>query len=194
MKPTVAALYVEANGVYSTLDDVDLWPVGRDARRYDGPYPVVAHPPCERWGMLARANESKYGLKVGDDHGCFEAALTSVWKWGGVLEHPAHSLAWAYFGLRRPEPGRWLIDGPCGWVTQVSQVAYGHAARKRTWLYVESRSMPLPLDWSEPDASGQVSTCGKGRPKRRQLKHSEALATPRAFALELLTLARDVVR
>ena len=41
----VAALYVEPDGVYSALPDVDPWPVHRDARAYAGPYPVVAHPP-----------------------------------------------------------------------------------------------------------------------------------------------------
>jgi hypothetical protein len=46
----IAALYVEERGVYSGLEGVDVWGVSRDARRYAGPYPVVAHPPCERWG------------------------------------------------------------------------------------------------------------------------------------------------
>lgn len=46
----IAALYVQATGCYAGLDDVDPWPEERDARTYPGPYPVVAHPPCERWG------------------------------------------------------------------------------------------------------------------------------------------------
>ena len=49
---TIAALYVEENGCYYGLDGVDPWGVTRDARKYDGPFPVVAHPPCARWSAL----------------------------------------------------------------------------------------------------------------------------------------------
>ena len=47
--PTVAALYVQTRGVYYGVDGVDAWGLpDRDAREYAGPWPVVAHPPCER--------------------------------------------------------------------------------------------------------------------------------------------------
>jgi hypothetical protein len=45
----IAALYVETNGAYWDLPGVDPWDETRDARQYDGPHPVVAHPPCQRW-------------------------------------------------------------------------------------------------------------------------------------------------
>lgn len=44
----VAALYVEPNGIYFGLPNVDPWDIYRDARTYPGPWPVVAHPPCKR--------------------------------------------------------------------------------------------------------------------------------------------------
>lgn len=44
----IAALYVEKGGAYYGLEGVDPWDEQRDARLYDGPWPVVAHPPCER--------------------------------------------------------------------------------------------------------------------------------------------------
>lgn len=47
----IAALYVEKNGVYYGLPDVDPWDKERDARLYAGPWPVVAHPPCSTWGI-----------------------------------------------------------------------------------------------------------------------------------------------
>lgn len=46
----IAALYVQAEGCYFGVDGVDPWDEQRDARLYDGPWPVVAHPPCQRWG------------------------------------------------------------------------------------------------------------------------------------------------
>lgn len=48
--PTIAALYVQRNGIYWNRPDIDAWDEQRDARLYDGPLPVVAHPPCQRWG------------------------------------------------------------------------------------------------------------------------------------------------
>lgn len=45
----IAALFVETNGCYFGQPGVDPWDINRDARLYPGPWPVVAHPPCERW-------------------------------------------------------------------------------------------------------------------------------------------------
>src|SRR5690348_11920800 len=106
----IAALFVETNGVYFGLPDVDPWDAKRDARLYAGPWPVVAHPPCERWSKLAPVVEARHGLKRGDDGGCFEAALAAVRKWGGVLEHPEGSAAWRTFGLMTPDKwGGWTV-------------------------------------------------------------------------------------
>src|SRR5215472_11710687 len=96
---TIAALYVERGGVYWDLPGVDAWDEERDARLYAGPWPVVAHPPCQRWCLLAGLVEHMYGYKRGDDGGTFAAALESVRRFGGVLEHPAYSAAWAEFDL-----------------------------------------------------------------------------------------------
>jgi hypothetical protein len=48
----IAALYVETDGAYFGLPGVDPWDEARDARKYAGPHPVVAHPPCQRWGRF----------------------------------------------------------------------------------------------------------------------------------------------
>jgi hypothetical protein len=133
----VAALYVDPNGVYAGLPDVDLWDEARDARLYDGPHPVVAHPPCARWSRLAGFTEARFGLKRGDDGGCFEAALHAVRTYGGVLEHPAYSQAWARYDLPRPTwHGGWtrnLTDaGACCYI---EQGRYGLPVKKATWLY-----------------------------------------------------------
>ncbi len=194
----VAALYVETNGVYAGLPDVDVWDEDRDARLYAGPYPVVAHPPCSHWCQLASVNAARYeGFEVGVDGGCFEAALRAVRTFGGVLEHPAFTLAWPAAGLTRPQRGYWQQGlGDPGWVTMVSQSAYGHPARKGTWLYYVGVTPPPELDWRDPPGEavigGGVNTgeCVG----RRKLEKREASATPPAFRDELLGLARFSVR
>ena len=135
---TVAALFVETGGCYFGLPGVDPWDEARDARLYAGPHPVVAHPPCQRWGRFWHGSPRKpHQFTLGDDGGCFAAALAAVRKWGGVLEHPADSHAWDAFGLRKPpRSGGWVsADWHGGWTCYVEQGFYGHAARKGTWLY-----------------------------------------------------------
>lgn len=103
----IAALYVERDGIYYGLEDIDPWDENRDARLYDGPYPVVAHPPCARWCMLAPVNHARWGTPIGEDGGCFWHALDVVRRFGGVVEHPANSLAWPEYDLPIPVRGQW---------------------------------------------------------------------------------------
>ena len=189
----IAALYVQTAGAYFDLPGVDPWDERRDARIYPGQWPVVAHPPCARWCMLAKLNESRYGLKVGDDGGCFAAALASVREWGGVLEHPAFSLAWNRHALLRPT-GQWtrsLFDA--GWVTSVYQRNYGHPANKRTWLYYVGDTMPPALDWSAPDPpiAWVASDRARAIAPKAQLSKKAAKASPPAFRDLLVSMARN---
>lgn len=55
----IAALYVQTGGCYFGLPGVDPWDEARDARKYAGPYPVVAHPPCQRWGKFWAGQRAK---------------------------------------------------------------------------------------------------------------------------------------
>ena len=145
----IAALYVEPNGPYAHLEDVEVWDEARDARTYAGPHPVVAHPPCARWSVLAGLVEAVHGHKRGEDGGCFAAALAAVRNYGGLLEHPAQSAAWRSFGLNRPPScGGWVnADWLGGWTCCVAQRNYGHRARKRTWLYAVGCELSL-LTWA----------------------------------------------
>lgn len=147
----VAALYVETGGCYFGLDGVDPWDVTRDARQYTGPHPVVAHPPCQRWGRFWHGSTRKpHQFALGDDGGCFVHALADVREYGGVLEHPADSRAWAHFNLNAPKRGEgWVrADMLGGWTCYVEQGHYGHASRKPTWLYAAGVDLP-ELDWSQ---------------------------------------------
>lgn len=189
----IAALYVETDGAYFGLDGVDPWDEARDARRYAGPLPVVAHPPCQRWGAFALINYKRWGgehNRPGNDGGCFAAALAAVNRWGGVLEHPAKTRAWAAYGLEKPAGIGWQRSG-LGWVCEVWQSAYGHRANKATWLYYHGHRKPFELRWARPVGTHQIGfhdQRGKAANKPT-LGKREANATPLAFRDELLRLA-----
>ena len=147
----IAALYIEPDGVYAGLPGVDAWCEARDARLYEGPWPVVAHPPCQRWGRFWHGSTRKpHQYTLGDDGGCFEAALAAVRRFGGVLEHPCDSHAWRHFGMARPKrhAGWNEPDEYGGRSCYVEQGHYGHMSRKPTWLYAVGVSFP-ELDWSK---------------------------------------------
>lgn len=147
----IAALYVETDGCYFGMPGVDPWDEARDARGYLGPWPVVAHPPCQRWGRFWHGSTRKpHQYQLGDDAGCFAHALAAVRRFGGVLEHPADSRAWAHFGLTPPRRhfGWSRADMHGGWTCYVEQGHYGHASRKPTWLYVYGVEKP-ELIWTK---------------------------------------------
>lgn len=214
---TVAALYVQRNGCYWGLPDVDPWDEARDARLYPGPHAVVAHPPCARWCRLAGLVEARWGHKRGDDGGCFESALRAVRTWGGVLEHPAYSDAWARYLLPAPPASGGWVRGICGgWACHVEQWHYGHRAKKATWLYAYDVELPEMRWGATPDnattayvsdgglsharrttrqAPALVSWCGNNVSSgetRPRLSKRAASATPEEFRDVLLAMARSV--
>ena len=191
---TVAALYVDTNGVYAGLPDVEVWDEARDARLYAGPWPVVAHPPCARWSRLAGFTEARFGLKRGDDGGCFEAALVAVQRFGGVLEHPAYSDAWRAFELPHPVTRHgWTRDlFDIGASCYVEQGRYGLSVKKATWLYACKVTLSdlrwgYTADCDTRDGSGGGTNKGSWREHRSS---GVTANTPPAFRDVLLAMAR----
>ena len=168
--PPVVALYVRPDGPYPGLG-VDIWDEARDATRYDGPYPVVAHPPCAPWGSEWQRSTQRAELAV--------RAVQQVQRWGGALEHPAASRLWQARGL--PRPGD-TADRWGGITISVLQSRFGHAAPKPTWLYLVRVRAPLVVPPCVDDPQGRV----------RAMKVDERERSPVAFALWLVELARTV--
>lgn len=208
----IAALFVAKGGCYSGIDGVDPWDHERDARTYAGPHPVVAHPPCQRWGKLwagqplhiKRTGERK---TKGDDAGCFAAALAATRKWGGVIEHPWGSHAWAYFGLNKPaRGGGWIAaDFEGGWTCCVEQGRYGHYARKPTLLYARGASDLPELDWGIGESrlpQATIDRMGLARAKRLGEVGAQGggtdskprIGTPPPFRNLLISIARTARR
>jgi hypothetical protein len=204
---SISALFVVTNGVYFNLPCVDPWDITRDARRYAGPNPVVAHPPCERWGRYWGGGPNVRVKKtLGDDGQCFLSALNAVRSWSGVLEHPEASHAWKHFGINRPpREGGWInagIEG--GWTCCVEQGHYGHPARKATWLYAYGVEPP-ELIWGKCEGRQRLdegfhskaerdAARASGQKPRKRLSTLENLTTPIAFRDVLLSIARTADR
>jgi hypothetical protein len=212
---TVAVLYCDPKGPYPALlgarhsltfpeRALDCWDESRDARKYEGPHPVVAHPPCGPWGRLRH-------MYRGSEHDCAPRAVEQVRKWGGVLEHPAGSKLWEHCGL--PTPGECdacdllharanCRDAFGGYTIELDQVEWGHVARKRTWLYLvgvprEALEAP-PFPGREPTHRIGSTTLGRTDGTRYRpasnLKSASAQQrrrTPSLFAKELIRLARS---
>ncbi len=237
----VAALFVDdsEHGIYPRLLGVGRCyglTHNRDARTYPGPFPVVAHPPCNLWVNMAALNYARalrpcpnprckewgsgclicagtgrrepnravvipawYG--GGSDGLCFRSALDAVRAYGGVLEHPAGSHAWAVHGLARPI-GRvgWMACHFLGqtvarlglradqryWVCEVWQSAYGGRMRKRTWLVYCGKRPPFELRRDRKPGTYQCGWFDRNKPT---VSKREASATPPDFARELIRLA-----
>lgn len=205
----IAALFVMKNGCYFGLSEVDPWDESRDAKKYTGPYPVIAHPPCQRWGKfwagqplwIAKTGQRK---KKGDDDGCFKSALASVRKFGGVLEHPLDSHAWEHFGLvKPPRLGGWVkADNLGGFTCCVEQGKYGHYARKPTWLYavgIELRelewgkSLPVYPQWAiEKYGIEKCKKAGELAFKGGGTDNKYRISTPELFRDLLIDMVKTV--
>ena len=184
---TVAVLFARADSVYKTLPDVDVYDMERDARTYDGPWPVVAHPPCRAWGRLRHMANPR-----ADERNLARLAVALVREFGGVLEHPAASTLWPAQQL--PEPGQ--RDAFGGWTLPISQNWWGHRAAKATRLYVvgcEPSDAPTPpLVLGEAEAVCGTSgrrTDGTRNTRRPEISKDEREHTPPELATWLVELA-----
>lgn len=200
----IAALFVMKNGPYFGLEGVDPWDEERDARKYAGPWPVVAHPPCERWGRYwsGGPNPKAKRRNKGDDGGCFSAALGAVLKYGGVLEHPASSLAFGHFGIEAPPPIGWqsqIYQGEVVWACEVEQGHYGHRARKKTWLLAKVEDVPqlkwgpcgkrMRLEDGFHSSAERERERAKGIKPCQRLSVRERVGTPKPFLDLMLHIA-----
>lgn len=189
MRSDVAALYVDARGVYPRLVE-HWWDERRDARMYAGPWPIVAHPPCGVWGRIAHLSK-----RCAADRELAMRAVLQVRAFGGVLEHPAWSTL--FYELRLPRPGE-LGDAYGGFTVEVCQSDFGHVARKRSWLYVVG--VPRSAVWPLPPRREPTHWCSGGRTRRpgmgstvpagiKVCSAQQRRRTPEPFARWLIELA-----
>lgn len=192
----IAALYIDPRGPYPKMPGVDCWDEARDATRYQGPAPIVAHPPCGAYGSLRHLRVPRRDRR--DDSACGPRAAEQVRAFGGVLEQPAGSLLWRLCGIPTPGSGD---DEHGGFSIEVEQVEWGHPARKRTWLYLVRvpRALLMPPPWPRRQPTHWVSG-GRDRDRKgsggvvppgiKVCSAQQRRRTPPAFAAWLVELAR----
>jgi len=188
MNRKISVLFTMPGSVYESLG-ADCWDEKRDARKWPGGGPVVAHPPCRTWGKL-----SHFANAPADEHSLALFAVDQVRRWGGVLEHPYGSRLWPEY---LPLPGR--VDLYGGFSVCVDQFWWGHKAVKKTMLYVcGSKEKDLPLIPLRLDAVQYVVSTARRLNKKgvfvrssakKEITKRERLATPPAFAGWLLEVA-----
>jgi hypothetical protein len=178
----VAILFARPDSIYKTLDGCDVWDIDRDALRWNGGSPVIAHPPCRAWGRLrqfAKPREGERRLALW--------SLKQVRRWGGVVEHPASSLLWSVASV--PEVGKRDVFG--GYLLWISQWWFGHRADKPTLLYIvgcEPDDLPpIPYQIGEPT---HVIQSRKRVGYRPHVSKAEREHTPLALAEWLVKVAR----
>lgn len=183
---TVSALYVRKDSVYKTLG-VDCWDIERDATKWPGGNPLIAHPPCRAWGQLSHFANPRPGEK--------ELAIKSIElirEWGGVLKHPAASRLWKEIDL--PYPGRYDEYG--GFSICIDQFWFGHKAVKKTLLYIcgcnQGDLPPVPMRFDAIEFV--VSSCKRNKFGRRgtgkkEITKAEREHTPVELARWLIEVA-----
>ena len=186
---TVAVLFARADSHYKAMPGVEVYDMERDARTYDGPHPVVAHPPCRSW-----SNFSMFAKPRADERNLARLAVALVREFGGVLEHPHTSKLWPAQKL----PSGHQRDQYGGWTLVIDQHWWGHRAQKRTRLYIvgcEPGDIPdLPLKLGRAECVvGDVGRASTGD-DRQEVTKAEREHTPPPLAAWLVELASRCAR
>jgi len=159
------ALFCRSDSAYKKRDAWDVYDAERNALTYRGTLPVVAHPPCRAWGVMAHMAFRNKDWTQSDDprreieKGLALKAIEFVQECGGILEHPAGS---RLFGNVLPDVGE-FPDCAGGFTIEIDQFDFGHVAHKQTKLYivgVEISQLPeLPakrLEHTDRSIAGNV--------------------------------------
>ena len=188
LDPTIAVLFAREDSIYKSINNLDVFDINRDALNYQGPNPIIAHPPCRGWGclrMFSHATPEEKSLGIW--------AVDQIRRVGGVLEHPRGSTLWKACGLPKPGPA---TDSYGGFSLSIDQWWWGHRAQKPTWLYVcgcaksSVPSMPLKFG-TAPNVVTNRHGLRSGMPGyRKEITKREKDSTPLELAKWLCKLAR----
>lgn len=124
----VKVLFCEEKTIYSKLG-CDTYNKERNALTCKSAEPCIYHPPCRTWGRLRKLCGNYPG-----EHLLAVWSIFRIWRYGGVLEHPAGSKLWKLLNLPLPGSG---VDSRGGFSLSIDQHWFGHPCKKNTWLYIK---------------------------------------------------------
>ena len=166
--------FVADNSYYRLLPDLDLFDLRRNALSTVSNAPAIYHPPCRSWGRLRKFAKTPSG-----EHWLAVWAILRIWRYGGVLEHPAGSKLWSFMNLARPGR-RYDLHG--GFSVSLNQSWFGYPAKKNTWLYIvgcEISDLPeMPLCFN---AITKTVSSSKKHNVQKELSHTERSRTTLLF-------------
>ena len=177
--------FVADKSYYRLLPDLDLYDLRRNALSTVSNAPAIYHPPCRSWGRLRHFAKTPSG-----EHWLAVWAILRMWRYGGVLEHPAGSKLWSLMGLAYPGRG---YDLHGGFSVSLNQSWFGYPAKKNTWLYVvgcdisDLPEMPLCFNAITKTVSGS-----KNRNVLKELSHSERSRTTLQFNEYLISVLNTI--
>lgn len=188
MARNVSVLFVRRDSIYKTMvvkdTIIDCWDIDRDAKKWPGGGPIVAHPPCRAWGQL-----SHFAKPRPDEKNLAIWSIEQIRKWGGVLEHPRASKLWPYMNL--PMPGKYDEFG--GYSICVDQSWFGHKAKKNTLLYICGCPLnslpPLPMNFNAIEYAVETTKKSKQQSGIKAISKKEREATPEDLARFLIEVA-----
>lgn len=184
----IPVLFARKDSIYKSLG-CDVWDIERDARKWEGGNPCIAHPPCRAWAKLkgfARPLEGEKELAI--------LSVKFIREFGGILEHPSGSSLWKYIPL--PLPGS--NDEWGGYSICVDQFQFGHKARKKTLLYIvgvpksELPPIPIRMDAVTHYVGFPKSWKGKSRNGMKEVTKKEREATPELLAKWLIQVCQII--
>ena len=177
--------FIADNSYYRLLPDLDLFDLRRNALSTVSSAPAIYHPPCRSWGRLRQFAKTPPG-----EHWLAVWAVLRMWRYGGVLEHPAGSKLWSFMNLAHPGQ---RYDSHGGFSVSLNQSWFGYPAKKNTWLYVvgcEISDLPaMPLCFN---AISKTVSSSKNRDVLKELSHSERSRTTLQFNEYLVTVLNTI--
>jgi hypothetical protein len=180
----ITVLFCDENSNYKKLG-CNVYDQYRNALNFKDKTPCIYHPPCRTWSRLrglAKVHPGEHLLAVW--------SIFRIWRYGGVLEHPAHSSLWKLLKLPLPGTGYDIHDG---FSISVNQHWFGHKCEKNTWLYIKGCNIKnLPQLSLNFDAIEYTISTSKKINYKKEISKKRRSETPIQFALFLIDILNSI--
>lgn len=178
--------FVADKSNYHMIDNLDLYDIKRNALSTVSCEAAIYHPPCRSWGRLRKFAKTPFG-----EHWLAVWAVLRMWRYGGVLEHPAGSKLWSFMNLAQPGRG---YDSRGGFSVSLDQSWFEYSAKKNTWLYIvgcDIADVPeMPLCFN---AISKTVSSSKRQNRLREMSHAERSLTTLEFN-KYLVLVCNIIK